>query len=125
MEMVYGEALVCSCSNRVLFFKQIWDKMEEVTKWIEYAEIKQRGYVNYIRSRGNENHRIQITSDKLIYFYTIDKETLEPALENVMNNFYRCSEMLIGGLNKYSINFKHNQPSFEIYTRKYMHNLRV
>lgn len=28
MEMIYGEVLVATCSNRVMFFKQIWDKME-------------------------------------------------------------------------------------------------
>ena len=33
--------------------------------------------------------------------------------------------MLIGGFNKYSINYKQNQPCFDVYTRKYMHNLRV
>lgn len=50
MELVYGEVLVVRCSNRVLFFKQIWDKMEEITKWIQYDEIKVRGFVNYIKS---------------------------------------------------------------------------
>jgi hypothetical protein len=100
--------------------------MEEITKWIEYDEIKVRGSVNYIKAiNPNEDHRIQITSDKLIYFYTIDRETFKPVMENVMNNFYRCNQMLIGGLNKYSINFKNNQASFDVYTRKYMHNLRI
>ena len=126
MELVYGEILVVTCSNKVLFFKQIWDKMEEITKWIEYDEIKVRGFVNYIKSIDPNDHaRIQITSDKFIYFYTIDKETFVPALENVMNNFYRCTQMVIGGLNKYSINFKQNQTCFDVYSRKYMHNLRI
>ena len=59
MELVYGEVLVVTCSNRVLFFKQVWDKMEEITKWIEYDEIKVRGFVNYIKSTNpNEHARI-------------------------------------------------------------------
>lgn len=126
MELIYGEVLVATCSNRILFFKQIWDKMDELTKWVEFDEIKVRGFVNYIKATNpNEHHRIQITSDKLIYFYIIDKDTFKPELENVMNNFYRCTQMLIGGYNKYSINYKQNQACFDVYTRKYMHNLRV
>jgi hypothetical protein len=58
MELMYGEVLVSMSSNRVIFFKQIWDKMEEVTKWIMFHEIKIRGFINYQRSKGQENHRL-------------------------------------------------------------------
>jgi hypothetical protein len=58
MQMVYDEVLVCSSSNKVVFFKQIWDKMEELTKWIAFKEIKIRGFVNYIKGGPNENHQI-------------------------------------------------------------------
>jgi hypothetical protein len=33
--------------------------------------------------------------------------------------------MIFGGKDRYSVNFKKNQPSFDIYTRKYMHNLKI
>lgn len=70
--------------------------MEEITKWVEFDEIKVRGQLSYIKGGPRENHRIQITSDKYIYFYIIDRDTFKPSLENVMNNFYRCSNMMIG-----------------------------
>lgn len=31
-----------------------------------------------------------------VYFYIIDLNTYEPNLENVMNNFMGCSQMMIG-----------------------------
>lgn len=68
-----------------------------------------RGFISYIKNINHkQNQRIQITTEKYIYFYTIDKETFKPELENVMNNFYRCTKMVIGGLNRYSINYKQN-----------------
>lgn len=60
-----------------------------------------------------------------VYFYTIDLETYMPTLENVMNNFMECSQMMIGKKVRNCIAYKSNQKSFDIYQRKYMHNLRV
>jgi hypothetical protein len=91
------------------------------TKWELYETIKVRGFVYFIRG----NVRIQITTEKLIYFYLIDPETLEPKLENVMYNYMCCNQMMIGAMRRYSITYKQNERSFDIYQRKYMHNLRV
>jgi len=33
--------------------------------------------------------------------------------------------MMIGSKKKYAITYKQNEKSFDIYSRKYMHNLRV
>jgi hypothetical protein len=52
-------------------------------------------------------------------------ETYEPQLENVMYNYMQCNQMMIGKKVRYSICYKTNQKSFDIYQRKYMHNLRV
>ena len=48
-----------------------------------------------------------------------------PELENVMYNFMGCNQMMFGKRVRYGISYKSNQKSFDVYTRKYMHNLRV
>jgi hypothetical protein len=55
----------------------------------------------------------------------IDPETFEPTLENVMYNYMSCNQMMIGAMKRYSITYKQNERSFDIYQRKFMHNLRV
>jgi len=42
-----------------------------------------------------------------------------------MYNYMNCNQMMIGSMKKYSITYKNNQANFEVYQRKYMHNLRV
>ena len=61
-----------------------------------------RGFIYFIKG----NVRIQITTDKLIYFYLIDPETMEPSLENVMYNYMTCNNMMIGAMRRYSITYK-------------------
>jgi hypothetical protein len=55
----------------------------------------------------------------------MNSETLLPELENVMYNFMNCNQMMIGSMRRYGISYKQNEKCFAIYTRKYMHNLRV
>lgn len=121
MELLFDEALCIRSSGRILFFKQRYDEDLEMNQWFLYNTIKVRGFIYFIRG----NVRIQITSDKLIYFYLIDPVTFEPQLENVMYNYMLCNQMMIGAMKRYSITYKQNERSFEIYQRKYMHNLRV
>jgi hypothetical protein len=71
------------------------------------------------------NIRIQLTTEKLVYFYLINKETLEPDLENVMYNYMACSQMMFGRKVRNGVTYKTNQKSFDIYQRHSMHNLRV
>ena len=42
-----------------------------------------------------------------------------------MYNYMMCNQMMIGAMKRYSITFKQNERSFDIYQRKYMHNLRA
>ena len=92
-------------SSHILFFKQNWDWGEDRKRWYLYHSIKNvRGF---------------------IYFYLIDQETFMPILENVMYNFMYCDQMMVGSQKRYAITYKHNEAWFEIYRRKYMHNLRV
>lgn len=66
-----------------------------------------------------------MTTDEFVYFYLIDKETFMPELENVMYNFMGCNQLMFGSKVRYGISYKQNQKSFEIFRRKYMHNLKV
>jgi hypothetical protein len=66
-----------------------------------------------------------VTTEKIIYFYLIDPLTFLPTLENVMYNYMGCNQMMIGSKVRYAITYKTNEKSFDIYQRKYMHNLRV
>lgn len=99
----------------------MYDLQAKEERWTQYHEIKVRGFVYFIKG----NIRIQITTDELIYFYLIDKETYMPKLENVMYNFMGCNQMMFGSRVRYGISYKQNQKCFDIYRRKYMHNLKV
>jgi hypothetical protein len=98
-----------------------WDPNERMNVWELYHTIKIRGFIYFIKG----NIRIQITSEKLIYFFIIDEVTFMPKLENVMYNYMHCNQMMIGSMKRYAITYKQNENSFDIYQRKYMHNLRV
>jgi hypothetical protein len=60
-----------------------------------------------------------------VYFYIIDKETFMPELENVMQNFMNCSQMMFGSKVKYGITYKTNNKSIDIHRRKYEHDFRL
>ena len=72
-----------------------------------------------------DTDRFQVTTEDYIYFYLIDLETFEPSLENVMNNFMGCSQMMIGKRVRNCIAFKIKGRSLDVYQRKFMHNLRA
>ena len=46
-----------------------------------------------------------------------------PKLENVMYNFMNCSQMMFGSKVKYGITYKPNQKSFDVYRRKFKHDI--
>ena len=46
-------------------------------------------------------------------------------MENVMFNFMNCNQMMFGSKVKYSVTYKTNQRSFDIYRRKYWHDFKV
>jgi len=80
-----------------------------------------RGFIYYIKG----NVRIQIATDRKIYFYLINKDTLEATLENVMFNFMQCNQMMFGSKVRYGVTYKTNQRSFDIYRRHYWHDFKV
>ena len=120
---VYNKVIIARCSNQVLFFKQVEedDGHETVKRWQQYHAINERGFIFYIRG----NKQVQITSDRLIYFYYVDPITLEPRLENCMYNFMGCTQVMFGPRSRYSITFKVGQIGFDIYRRKYHHGYVV
>ena len=118
MFLIYGKALVVRCSSQILFFKLTYDDFLKTWNWKIYHSLDQRGFIYYIKG----NIRIQVCTDERIYFYIVDRDTLQPVLENVMFNFMNCSQMMFGSRVKYGITFKTNQRSFDIYRRKYEHD---
>lgn len=104
MVLVYDNALVSSCSTEVFFFKLEVDEETEKRSWKHYHTISARGQIYYIKG----NIRIQITTNDKIYFYLVDKTTLEPTLENVMKNYMQCDQMMFGSKVKYGITYKVN-----------------
>lgn len=121
MYLVYNSALVARSSSDILFFKIVKEEETGVRKWKLYHTEEVRGFIYYIRG----NVRIQIVTDEKIRFYLIDKETLQPILENVMFNFMQCNNMMFGSRVRYCVTYKTNQKSFDIYRRKYWHDFKV
>lgn len=84
MYLLFDQALVARSSNSIIFFKID----EELNEWKEYQRIENmRGMIYYTKG----NVRIQITTESHIYFYIVDKKTLEAKLENAMINYMKCS----------------------------------
>lgn len=108
MFLVYEQALVARSSSEILFFKIVVDDYTGERYWKQYKVIQARGMIYYIKG----NVRIQITTDQKIYFYLIDKKTLEPILENVMFNYMGCNNLMFGSKVRYGISYKTNQRSF-------------
>jgi hypothetical protein len=118
MYLLFEKALIVRSSSSILFFKV----SKETGLWTQYKRIdKMRGEIYFIKG----NVRIQITTDRKIYFYLIDQETCEPTLENVMYNYMNCSQMMFGPRVRSSIVFKQSQIGFSIYQRKMFHNFKV
>jgi len=87
MFLVFNHALVVRSSSEILFFKIMWDEMEQKKRWQLYKVLPHRGFLSFM----NGNIRIQVITDEKIYFYLIDKETFMPTLENVMFNYMGCN----------------------------------
>ena len=118
MCLVYEKVLIARSSSSVLFFRLEHDKLTLQRTWKCYKVLKVRGFIYFIKG----NIRIQITTDKKIYIYLVDADTLEPTLENVINNFMSCNRMMFGSKVKYCITFKTNQKSFDIWSRVNQHS---
>ena len=87
MYLINGRCLIARSSSKILFFKIESDKFTGAKSWENFHTLNVRGMIYFIKG----NKRIQVTTDKKIYFYLIDPETFEPTLENVMNNFMNCT----------------------------------
>ena len=104
-----------------MFFRLEVDDYTKEKEWVCYHELDKRGFIYYVKG----TKRMQITTDKNIYFYKIDDETFIPELENVMNNYMNCTQMMFNNDVTQCITYKTNQKSFDIYRRKYRHDFRV
>jgi len=86
MYLVYNKALMARSSSDILCFKIEEDMDTGERSWKHYHTIAIRGFVYYIKG----NIRIQVVGEEKIYFYLVDKETLEVKLENCMANYMKC-----------------------------------
>ena len=112
MYLLFDRALVTRSSNSIRFFKID----EETGKWVQYQIIENmRGMIYYTKG----NVRIQITTESHIYFYIIDKKTLEAKLENVMINYTKSSQLLFGPRVRCGVAYKTGQPGLSLYKRKH------
>jgi hypothetical protein len=121
MYLVNDKALIARSSSQILCFKQVVDKFTLEKTWKCYRVLEHRGFIYFIKG----NKRIQITTDKKIYVYLIDPDTFELKLENVINNFMNCTQLMFGSKVRYGISFKTNQKSFDIWSRKYEHSFNA
>ena len=104
MFLVHEKCLVVRSSSDILFFKQQIDEFTKIKSWTLFRSLHHRGFIFFIKG----NKRIQITTDKKIYIYLIDSKTFEPTLENVINNFMNCTQMMFGSRVRNCITFKTN-----------------
>jgi hypothetical protein len=86
MFLVFNQLLVARTSSNVTIYK--YEQNDETKEWEwniqEVLEI--RGFVYFIKG----NVRFQISTEEKIYFYIVDKNTLEISLDNVMFNYMNC-----------------------------------
>lgn len=138
MYLFDNKSLIVKSSSVVLFFelrpkfdknqsRQEIDEYTEEPRWVQYHQLNVRGFIFYIKG----NIRIQITAEDKIYIYVMNKQTLLdgsiiilPMLENVLTNYMGCTQMMFGPKVKYSITFRHNQPGFDVFRKKYQHSFK-
>ena len=72
--LVDNRALVVKSSSKVLFMKLIKDEFTGNRNWTIYKEEDLRGVIYFIKG----NIRVNITTDKKIFFFKFDLKTLEP-----------------------------------------------
>ena len=113
--------LMVTSGIRVEFYKRKACDFTGVLNWKVYTTVELRGFLYYMPG----NVRIQITTNEKIFFYIIDLETYMPKLDNVMNNYMRCSQMMFGPRVNYCLTFMTNQVGFDIYRRKYQHSFKA
>ena len=82
--LIYGRVLVSSCASQIQFFRQFFDEGRGIKVWKQYHVLDLRGSIH--RNKGNE--RLTVVTDDKIFLYKIDKQTLEPVLENVLYNHF-------------------------------------
>lgn len=120
MVLIYDKALVVRSSNSILFFKRTKGTKSEGAKWKIYHKLDDlRGELDFVRG----GKVFQITTERKIYFYKLDKETLMPIQENVMYNFMNCSTILFS--QTVAISYKAGQPDFQVFSRAHEHNFNV
>lgn len=111
MHLIFNQVLVVRSSRRILFFKieenkqNDGDSLYQCIFWRLYHSVDLKGFVFYSKSR--QNARIQVTTDRLIYFYKLNADTLEPVLENCMYNNMGCSQLMFAPARNFCLTYKY------------------
>ena len=121
MYLVNEKVLITRSSSQILLFKQVRNEDTQIKEWKCYRTLNHRGFIFFNKG----NRRIQITTDKKIFIYLMDLQTMVLSLENVIDNFINCSQVMIGRKVKYCISYKTNQKCFEIWRRQYRHSFNA
>jgi hypothetical protein len=69
--MFKEDILIARSNSKILLFKFTKNK-EGIYEWLQYAQIKSRGFVSGTRSSRN----FQIIEDELIHFYNLDDNNM-------------------------------------------------
>ena len=71
--------------------------------------------------------QLTVCGDRHVSFYEIDIMNLKVKLNYTMFNFLNCSKMILNqqGIRQFCISFQAHSNSFEIYSQKYLHNVKI
>ena len=120
MIFIADRILVVRSSNSILFFKKEAATKTEESRWKQFHKLNEmRGDLDYVKG----TKRFQITTERKVYFYRLDKEKLEPIQENVMYNFMNSSNVNFTA--QVAVSYKTSQPDFQVYSRAHEHNFNV
>ena len=86
MFLVFNQLLVARTSSNVTIYKYEQNDETKEWEWNIHEILEIRGFVYFIKG----NVRFQISTEEKIYFYIVDKNTLEISLDNVMFNYMNC-----------------------------------
>ena len=121
IELVMGRCLVIQSSSKIMFLLQKEDIISKKLTWQAFKTIRIRGSIYFMKG----TCQMQVTTNDHVYFYNIDSDTFEPTIENVMINYMTCGQMMIDQNGLYAVAYKTNQRAFDIYSKKYMNDLKV
>lgn len=119
--MASSTNLIARSSGSIVFCKLEYCTKAKHDVWREYHTLNKQGFIYYIK----DENSLQVACADNIFFYSIDQESLEPVLENVIDNYMDCNQLMFGPEEKYGITYKLNERSFQVFSKKYEHDFSL